>query len=133
MSSAHGQRERASADSLCPCTHLTPAGGVLECPRWEVFISNRALDASHLAGRLTCEGIFGPDSSNECPTRAITRPRAARTGITPLPRWLPFSFEPPALALSAALFSPSLLEIITRHVRRPVGGEGGGGGCHTAS
>lgn len=52
---------------------------------WEVLISNRALDTSYLAGSLTSEGIFCPDSSNKCRTQAITRPRAAHTEITPLP------------------------------------------------
>lgn len=87
---------------------------------WEVFISNRA-------GSLTCEGIFCPDSSNECQTRAITRPHAAHTEITPFSLRLPFSLMPPALALSPALFflSPGNYHQACQEACR--------GGCHTAS
>lgn len=74
------------------------------------------------SGRLTCEGIFCPDFQQRLPSAG--HHSAARTGVTPPPPWLPFSFVPPALALSAALVFPSLLEIITRHVRRPVRGGG---------
>lgn len=87
---------------------------------WEVLISYRASDTSYLAGRLTCKGIFRLDSSNECSTRAITWPTLHMEEEKSHISLCDFHFH--LCSLHSLFFS--LLEIITSHVRSPVGWRG---------
>lgn len=91
---------------------------------WEVLISYRASDTSYLDGRLTCEGIFRLDSSNECSTQAITWPTLHMEEEKSHLSFCDFHFHLCSLhsLFSVSLFS--LLEIITSHVRSPVGWRG---------
>lgn len=142
MSSADGQRERASADSRVPVpasvrAHTWPR---LEAC-WSVLAASR-VPVAFLAGKYSSQtelwtpliwlagwhvrGYFvliPAMNAERRPSLGRTNRNHASPSVASI-----FICASCTRSFCSSLF-PSLLEIITRHVRRPVGGEGGLSHC----
>lgn len=135
-----GQTARRSG-RLSPCTHLTSAGSMLECPGCAEMKSAPPHPAAFLAGKYSSQTEPGrllsgwqldmwgdilswfqqwmPNAGHH------SAPRRTHRNHTSLSLWLPFSFMPPALALSLFFLSPGNYHQACQEACQ--------GGCHTAS